>query len=278
MAASLDAARSFVLHQGRLLERRLFARLFDDASADGVVHALGGYRNADGGLGHALEPDKRCPWSQPVDVAFGLEQLVRAGARSDELVEGACRFLASVADARGAVPIALPSVRDFPHAAEYESTGFYVPGVWATSWVAWSLHALGARDPWLDRATEYCLTELEQRPDLDAHGLREALRFLHRVPDPRGRALVERVASWVPEADYFVADAASDEYGVSPLEFEGIFGGEELAPHLDRLESDQQPDGGWPIRFEPPSEAAVLEWRGIFTVAAVATLREHGRL
>jgi hypothetical protein len=217
--------------------------------------------------------------SQPVDVAFGIEMLVRAGAHSDAIRDGACAFLASVADERGAVPVALPSARDFPHAAEYDSEEFYVPGVWATSWAAASLHALGASHAWLDRATEYCFIELERKPDIDAHGIREVLRFLHHVPDPRGKELVAKVASWLPEAPYFIADASSDDYGVSPLEYEGdIFTPEVLAPHLDRLEADQQDDGGWPIRFEPPSEAAFLEWRGIFTVSAIATLRKHGRL
>jgi hypothetical protein len=276
--ASLDAAREFVTLQGRLLERRLFELLFDGGSADPVVQALLAYRNDDGGMGHALEPDKRVPASQPVDVAVALETLVRAGARSDELVEGACRFLASIADERGAVPIALPSARDYPHAAEYGSADFYVPGVWATAWVAWCLHALGASDPWLDRATEYCLVELEAKPDIDAHGIREVVRFLHQAPDPRAAGLVDRVARWLPDAAWFVSDASSDEYGVSPLEFEGLFSDDELAPHLDRLEADQRPDGGWPIRFEPPSEAARLEWRGIMTVQAVEILRRHGRV
>jgi hypothetical protein len=277
--ASLDAARAFVNLQGRVLEQRLFARLFDGAPADGVVWALQAYRNPDGGFGHGLEPDKRCPASQPVDVAVALETLVRAGARDDHLVEGACAFLSSVADDHGAVPLALPSVRDFPHALEYTSAAFYVPGVWATAWAAWCLHALGAGDPWLERATQYCLRELGGKPDLDAHGIREVLRFLRHVPDPRAAPLVSRVESWLPEAAWLVRDAADDEYGVSPLELEGdLFGAEELAPHLDRLEADQQEDGGWPIRFEPPSEASHLEWRGIVSVQAVEVLRRHGRL
>ena len=74
------------------------------------------------------------------------------------------------------------------------------------------------------------------------------------------------------------ADARSDEYGVSMLHFDRLFTDDELAPHLDRLEADQQDDGGWPIRFEPPSAASGLEWRGISTVSAVETLRTYGRL
>ena len=39
--------------------------LFEDGPAEPVIEALRGYRNPDGGFGHALEPDVRCPSSQP---------------------------------------------------------------------------------------------------------------------------------------------------------------------------------------------------------------------
>jgi hypothetical protein len=47
--------------------------------------------------------------------------------------------------------------------------------------------------------------------------------------------------------------------------------------HLDAMVSKQQPDGGWPIGWEPPSAAAVLEWRGYVTVGTLLTLRSYGR-
>src|SRR5262249_51662046 len=88
--AAFELAREFMLRNARLLELRLFATLFEDAPPDGVALALGAYRNDDGGLGHGLEPDARCPESQPLFVAFGLGTLVEAGARDDELVLGCC--------------------------------------------------------------------------------------------------------------------------------------------------------------------------------------------
>lgn len=60
-----EAARGFVYKEARLLERRLFATLFEGAPASGVVDALRAYQNDDGGFGHGLEPDKRCPASLP---------------------------------------------------------------------------------------------------------------------------------------------------------------------------------------------------------------------
>ena len=52
---------------------------------------------------------------------------------------------------------------------------------------------------------------------------------------------------------------------------------EAIEADLDRLAAGQQDDGGWTIDFAAGSPAAALEWRGYFTVHAIATLREHGR-
>ncbi len=79
MDNQLSAARDFILRQGRLLDRRLFATCFEGAPAAGVIEALRGYRNGDGGFGHGLEPDKRCPASLPIDVEIALQALATAG-------------------------------------------------------------------------------------------------------------------------------------------------------------------------------------------------------
>jgi hypothetical protein len=57
-----------------------------------------------------------------------------------------------------------------------------------------------------------------------------------------------------------------------------LFAPELLDAHLDHLASQQQEDGGWPVTWEPPSESALLEWRGRLTVDAVMTLQNYGKL
>jgi hypothetical protein len=99
----LVAAREFVYREARLVEQRLLATLFEGAPPQGVVDAVRAYRNADGGFGHGLEPDKRCPDSQPLDVAFALDTLAAAGAREPHLAARACDFPDGVADPDGAV-------------------------------------------------------------------------------------------------------------------------------------------------------------------------------
>ena len=59
------AAENFIWSAARLVDRHRYSMLFADGSGGRVVESLRGYRNPDGGFGHALEPDLRCPASQP---------------------------------------------------------------------------------------------------------------------------------------------------------------------------------------------------------------------
>ena len=83
------AGREFLRREGRLVERRLFAACFEGADSAGVVDALRGYANDDGGFGHGLEPDKRCPASLPIDVEVALQAMVAAKASDPALVDAA---------------------------------------------------------------------------------------------------------------------------------------------------------------------------------------------
>jgi hypothetical protein len=190
------AARAFLDREGRLIERRLAAVLFDGADASGVIDAVRAYRNPDGGFGHGLEPDKRCPASLPIDVecALGILLVANGGDSAagsgdpvtDELVRGACEWLASVAAPDGAVPLAFPIMERYPR-AEHWSDWTYTPGLNPTAGLAGRLHQLGSTHPWLDRATDWTWERLESGFDEDAHSLIEVMVFLAHVPD-RGRA------------------------------------------------------------------------------------------
>lgn len=284
------AGRAFIHREGRLLERRLFATCFEGAPAAGVVDALRGYHNDDGGFGHGLEPDKRCPASLPIDVEVALQALVTAGTADMPLVMGACDYLAGVAaDAKcdGAVPPAFPVIEGYPRAAHW-TEWTYAPGLNPTAGLAGLLTRLGADHPWVAEATAYCWEQLTG-PELptEAHALNEVLVFLEHSPErDHAEAVAHRVKEQLPRASPFRADPDDPGYGVSPLtmapladsRWRTLFPGSVLEAHLDRLQRDQQPDGGWPITWEPPSDAAVLEWRGIVTLGALRTLVSYGRL
>ena len=272
MDASFSRAKEFVYRSGRVLERRLFERLFDGADTEGVVSAVLAYRNDDGGFGNGLEPDKLAPQSQPLDVGFALKTLSEAGAREPEIGEQACGFLESLADERGFVPLVLPSVAEYPR-ADHWSDGTFQPTVSPAIGIAGYLHELGVEHPWLARVTKSCFDAIENEPPRDAHAIHDAVAFAERAPG--GERLLPILAGALKQADWFRSDPQDEGYGLPPTRFpRDWFDGELYDAHLARLESEQQEDGGWPIAWEPPGPASVAAWRAIVTIEALRTLGE----
>ncbi|TDD28734.1 hypothetical protein E1218_06370 [Kribbella turkmenica] len=276
-----NAGRDFVRREGRLVESRLFAAVFEEADAGGVVDALRGYQNADGGFGHGLEPDKRCPDSLALDVQVAFETLLTAGARDDEMVRRAVDWLDSIATPDGAVPLCGPVIEGYPR-AEHMTEWTYEPGLNPTAGLVGQLHRFGFEHPWRDKAGAWCAAELAKGFPEDAHGMHVAMEFLEHTDDVD----LDKVRDWLPKLNWYRADAADPEYGVTPLHlaptpdsfWRGLFDDSQLEAHLDRLVADQQSDGGWTLTWEPPGTSSTLAYRGIVTIAALRTLKAYGRL
>lgn len=101
LMTNYNAAREFIYSNARVLEQRVFAVAFEGEDPGTVVAALTAYQNPDGGLGHGLEPDKRAPGSQPLDVEIAFGYLTAVEAPADDLVTSACDWLSSLADPSG---------------------------------------------------------------------------------------------------------------------------------------------------------------------------------
>lgn len=283
---TLTRAADFIWRNARLLERTLFARQFRGGPAEAVRQVVRAYQNADGGFGHALEADMRDPGSQPLHIEIALHALQQAGVRDRELAAGACDFLASIADARGAVPIALPTMLDYPRAAHWTNLDEGADRMNPTASLAGLLLWQGVRHPWLDRAAAWCWKRLEA-PITEAHDLRCALTFLQFVPDrARAEVAAPKVAEQAYRARYFNAETGTAAYGLTPLQLApapdavgaSVFPPALLSAHLDELLSRQQEDGGWPVAWQPPSPGALQEWRGALTMEALTVLRAYGRI
>jgi hypothetical protein len=278
--ASFERARDHVYRSGRVLERRLFARLFEDGDVHGVVSAVLAYANADGGFGHGLEPDKLAPQSQPLDIQFALQSLAEAGAEASgrvaESARATCDFLEPLADDRGLVPIVLPSVAEYPR-AEHWGDGNFPPGINPTIAIAGYLNGFGVEHPWLTRATETCLETLEKETLDEAHAFVAAAVFVEHVPD--ARPFAARLAETLPNAQWFLADPDAEGYGVLPTKLPREWFDDALYDaHLDKLESQQEEDGGWPVAWNPPGPGSLAAWRAILTIEALKTLKKNGRL
>jgi hypothetical protein len=284
VSVDFAAAEQFILREARLLERRLFAWRFRGGQAGWVTEAVEAYANDDGGYGNALEPDLRGPSSQPVPLERALEihDEVQFFAR---IASRACDWLSPVSNADGGVPFVLASVDEGPHAPWWESDG--ESDVNPTAGIAGILHKRGFQPaPWVQRATEYCFTALGELDHVGPDDAISVLAFLEHVPDrERADEVFARLRDRILN-ELVALDPAVEGYVKTPLEFaphpdrlaRRFFDDATIEAHLDALEAKQQDDGGWPITWEPPSVAAVSEWRGVWTYKALSVLRNYGRL
>ncbi|WP_040788557.1 hypothetical protein [Nocardia paucivorans] len=284
MSIDLTAARQFIESTARVLERHRLTVLLDDGPHEPVLTALRAYRNADGGFGHALEPDVRCPGSQPAAALAALEVLAEVNAGRNPMVTEVADWIATIAHPDGGVPTVLPSADGHPHAPWMKpdrEAGFLTYALAAGLW------RLGVRHPWLDKATAWCWNRIDDIDRPAGYTVKFALQFLDAVPDPaRAAAAVERFRSTI-RADGTVAVAGGienehlDPLTLSPhpgAPSRALFDDETIAADLDRLEREQLDDGGWDFHFLHYSPAQTVEWRGLATLDAIRILRAHGRV
>ncbi|MGC9522222.1 MAG: hypothetical protein ACP5HG_10145 [Anaerolineae bacterium] len=140
---------------------------------------------------------------------------------------------------------------------------------------------------WLARATATCCEMLIEAPPLEAHTLLSATRLVDHLPDRAlARRLRDAIASALPQASFFIAEAPVEGYGLAPLTFaprpgsswRALFFDAQIDGHLDDLLRQQQPDGGWPLTTETSGPVAALAWRGRWTLEATRALSAYGRI
>jgi len=277
------AAESFIWSAARLVDRHRYALLFNDGRAEPIIDALRGYRNPDGGFGHALEPDLRGPGSQPAATLYALEILTEAGAADSELARDARAWVAQIAEPDGGIPVVLPGFGQYPHAPWFQPE----PGSILTLALAAVFHAAGvADDEWLGRATDWAWRSIESSDQPGGYWLKFALAFLDAVPDEqRARAAIASLHARVDPSAIAPVGGVEGE-ALRPLDLSprprsrsrDLISDAPIEAHLDTIESTQQEDGGWLFDWLAWSPAQTTDWRGNVTLRALIWLRDNGRL
>jgi hypothetical protein len=278
-----DAAADFMAAYARVLDRRVFQRLFQAGAAAPVRDAIASYRNDDGGFGHGIEPDCRTAASQPAAVEMALRAMDLADAWDDGLVRGAVDWLVTVAPAEGGATFVEPSVNEAPHAPWWVPEEGHPASLIQTGQIAGTLHARGFAHPWLDRATALMWERIGALTEPSGYEMFGVLAFLQHVPDrPRARAAFDEVGPLLLRG--LVAldpDAAGEMH--TPLDFaplpgsiaRSLFDETIISAHLDHLAAAQRDDGGWMFNWPSWSPVAEADWRGFLTVDALRTLRAN---
>jgi len=286
-AIDLDAAERFLAGTGRVLDQRRFELLRRGGDATAVRDAVAAYRNQDGGFGHAIEPDCRCPASQPAAVGMALRILDEAAAWDEQLVRDACDWLEQNAATGGGATFVEAGVEDWPHAPWWVPEEGRPASLIQTGLIAGTLHARAVAHPWLDRATEVMWTRIGQLADPGAYDMLGVLNFLDNVPDrERARTAFDHAGPLLLDCKLVELDPEAEGEVHGPLDFaprpdslaRQLFDDATIDAHLEHLARDQQADGGWTFNWFAWSPAATADWRGFMTVDAVSVLQANGRL
>jgi hypothetical protein len=284
MPADAAAATRFVLSTARLLDRHRLAFLLGEAPAEPVLDALRAYRTADGGFGHALEPDVRGPGSEPASVLHALDVLAEVGALDDPMVPAAAEWIANAALPDGGIPFVTPHAANYPHAPWMVHSP---EGSFLTFALAARLWEAGGEGPWIERATAWCWQALEQPAGMGGYWLKFALDFLDHVPeDARARAAVDALRGRLDADGSVPVAGGTDDERITALVLSvrpgarsrALFEPSMIERDLDELERAQQADGGWNFDWLAWSAGQEVEWRGAVTLRALRTLREHDRI
>lgn len=274
-----EKARGFIQRNARPVDFARWQFHFEHGTQEAVLHALASYQNADGGFGHALEPDAWNPDSSPIQTWTATEILREIGwtdARHP-LVQGILRYLESGQDFNGRIWYnSVPGNNHHPHATwwhwredaqglerDYNPTaclaGFLVRHAEAGS----PLHALGCRI-----AREAFQAGQEEGVLEEMHTLHCYVRLWQYVSES-GRQdlfdleqlkglLLAKVKAGI------TADTAAwaTDYVCMPSRFirskESLFyedSGELAQLEAEHLQRTQQPDGSWTIPWSWGTDA-----------------------
>jgi hypothetical protein len=281
-----DAAAGFMAAHARVLDRRIFQRLFQGGAPGPVRDAVAAYRNEDGGFGHGLEPDVRTAASQPAATEMALRLMDLTGEWDTTMVKDAIDWLAAIAPAEGGAAFAEPSVADGPHAPWWVPAEGYPASLIQTGQIAGMLYARGFSHPWLDRATSLMWERIGTLTEPNGYEMFGVLAFLQHVPDrSHAQTAFDRVGPLLLERNLVALDPQAAGEVQTPLDFaplpdsiaRALFDDATISAHLDHLAAAQRDDGGWMFNWLAWSPAAEADWRGFLTVDALRVLRANGR-
>jgi hypothetical protein len=294
MNIDLSAAADFMATHARVLDRRRFELRGGQADSSAVLAALDGYSNLDGGYGWGLEPDLRSPESQPGAAHHAFEVFEDIAPATAPQAAKLCDWLDSVSLPDGGLPMALPLRVPAGSGPWWKAADPSVSSLQITAVAAAAAQRVAAHDPavaahsWLERATRYCLNEIEAMDQAPfAYVLAFSVHLLDAVHDrqPEAADLLRELGKYVPADGRLRVQGGTEDEVLHPLDLapypdrpaRDLFTADVISADLERLAALQQEDGGWIVDYLKISPAGSLDWRGYSTVHAIDILDRNAR-
>ncbi len=275
MPFDLGKARNFVYQNGTLLERALFAWLFDGGCLERLWRIILCYKNPDGGFGHGLEHDLKAPQSNPLALEYLLGVMKHSGMPAGSILDGAADWVEGQMDERGDLRNP-PETRDYPLAPWWQEKG----GQTMPDSIVGNLIHFGCATPTLIEKTKswalanntpenirenkwlfmayhaydffFAVDDLPNLADFQQATVDNIVACAIAAPENQ----VDSLFAFAPTPDSMIAGALPD----------GL-----LDRFLNSLSDGQQDEGHWLDQHNLP------QWYPITTINVLLALKRHGR-
>ena len=298
---SFDKAKTFVIDQGRELDRRLLFYYFDDGTPTAVLEELASYQNQDGGFGNGLEPDLQLPDSSVVTTTIALRILREVKATSnDEIVRKAIQYLMAEYDSiQSRWPIVPQAVDEYPHAPwwNFENTADTFGNFLANprAEVVGYLHEYHELVP-IDLTKQLTVEVIEHIKMLPYKmNMYDFICYVHLVETADlPQSSRDTLAEILIQRAHYVVDHTPEELmepsarplwlASTPTSFLAETLKSEVDMNLDFDIEHQNSDGSWSPtwtwygQYPEAWEQAKQHWQSCLTVEILKALKEFGRL
>lgn len=295
-------AQAFMTTAARPLDQARFAYHFAGGSVEDVYKHLAPFQNADGGFGHALEPDLRLAESSALATSVALQSLRTVQAPADHpLVRNVMRYVVNTYDAvQQRWQIVPASVMDAPHAPWWEFDA-ELPQRFGQFLANPRAELLGycydysalVPSELIEQLTPAVLTHLERAPDeMEMHDLLCYARLLETRSLP-GNVRAPLLAKLTRVVDSVVEREPQRwaEYGLQPLTivstpqspFAALLA-DVIPANVDFLIAQQHADGSWGPNwtwggsYPETWPSAEQDWKSALTLSTLQRLHAFRRI
>ena len=275
MPFDVGKARSFVYRNGTLLERALFAGLFDDGCLERLQRIILCYKNPDNGFGHGLEHDLKAPQSNPLALEYLLGVMKHTGLPAGSILDDIAEWVEAQMDERGGLRNP-PETREYPLAPWWQEKG----GQTMPDSIVGNLIHFGCATPTLiEKTKKWALANhtpesiRENQWLFMAYHVFDFFFAVDNLPGLAGfqQATVENIVACAIAApknqyDSLFAFAPTPDSMIAGALPDGL-----LDRCLDSLSDAQQDEGHWLDQHNLP------QWYTMTTINVLLALKRYGR-
>ena len=273
---AIERALAFINEQGRPLEFAWARHRCAGGPRRDVLDALAAYQNDDGGFGRGLEVDIKAPDSEPFAARLAMLVLISIGAGpSEPVVRRLAGWLDQAQDDDGCWRFP-PGVFEHPLAPWF--VGWTFPNLNPALCLAGGATRLGIGTDRLQARVRALADRMASSEEVERGEFYALLAYLEYFPwivHPRSDAFVTALAARIErtarEGGYADAEHFFEHAGPPDGPIAGRLPADLVAAQLDRLQAEQQADGGWLSPYDPA-------WRSWATASSAVTLQAYGRV